>query len=146
VCLLKTTKGTPDERKQFTKTLLPLILFSISSNRAQNGNISLNFDLIQMRGTCRGTAPHGGARGTSDGQPGVAEPGRPRADVGDEGPERSTTGDGWRLVACGAVAEGAATAHSDHGGGRGAATTNDAVGESFGERESGQRRCIERGF
>jgi hypothetical protein len=53
VYLLKTIKGTPDKRRQFIETLLPLILFLISSNRAQNGNISLDFDLIKMRVSTR---------------------------------------------------------------------------------------------
>jgi hypothetical protein len=106
---VENNKGTPDERKQFTMTLLPLILFSISSNRAQNGNISFDFDLIQMRGTNGATAARGGAQGTGnrrprpgmgDKQPWVATPGRPRVDVGNEGPERSTTGDAWRPVVC----------------------------------------------
>jgi hypothetical protein len=45
--VLKTTKGAPDERKHFSisLTLFPLTLFSISSNQAQNGNLSLDFDL-----------------------------------------------------------------------------------------------------
>jgi hypothetical protein len=72
------------------------------------------------------TAARGGARGmgdrrpgpdTGDGRPGVTEPDRPRAGVGDQGPEWSTMGDGQRPVVHGA----AAAAHSHHGGGHGGA-------------------------
>jgi hypothetical protein len=67
---VENNKGTPDEIKQFTETLLPLIVVTISSNRSQNRNISLDFNLIQMRGTCRATATRGGARGMGDRRPG----------------------------------------------------------------------------
>jgi hypothetical protein len=96
VYLLKTIKGPLTKE---SNSLRPYY------HRAQHGNISLDFDLIQMRGTCRATAAHGGARGTDDGRPGtgtgdgrsgVAKLSRARVDVGDEGPEQLTMGNGQK--------------------------------------------------